>query len=84
VAAAAALLAAGCSGAGRSSGSDGPLVVYNGQHESTTKLLVRDFTEATGIKVKVKGGSDGELANEIVKEGSASPRTCSTPRTRPR
>ncbi|MEO6826873.1 MAG: iron ABC transporter substrate-binding protein [Microbacteriaceae bacterium] len=49
------------------------LTLYNGQHESTTELLVSDFTKATGITVKVRSGEDPELANQIVQEGSASP-----------
>jgi iron(III) transport system substrate-binding protein len=67
------LAVAGCGGSGQASGSDAPLVLYNGQHESTTKLLVNDFTKTTGIKVKVKSGEDAQLANEILNEGSHSP-----------
>ncbi|MGH3448847.1 MAG: extracellular solute-binding protein [Nocardioidaceae bacterium] len=74
VAASVVLAVAGC-GAGASGSGSGqaPLTLYNGQHESTTKLLVHDFTKATGIKVRVKNGDDGQLANEILQEGSASP-----------
>jgi iron(III) transport system substrate-binding protein len=78
ISAGALLAVAGCGGAsqtgsGQDSGSDAPLVVYNGQHESTTKLLAHDFTKATGIKTKVKDGEDAQLANEILQEGSHSP-----------
>lgn len=66
------LAVAGC-GVGQSSGSGAPLVLYNGQHESTTKLLAHDFTKKTGIKVEVKDGDDAQLANEIKQEGSHSP-----------
>ncbi|MGH3796610.1 MAG: iron ABC transporter substrate-binding protein [Pseudonocardiaceae bacterium] len=63
---------AGSGGSGSSAGS-GPLTLYNGQHESTTKLLVSDFTKATGIKVNIRSGEDPEVANQILQEGSASP-----------
>ncbi len=69
------LAVAGC-GASSASSADagsGTLTLYNGQHESTTKLLVADFTKATGIKVQVRSGEDPELANQILQEGSASP-----------
>lgn len=72
VAGVAVLAVAGCG-----SGSDGSgtptLVLYNGQHESTTQVLVDDFTKETGIKVEVRSGEDPELANQILQEGSASP-----------
>lgn len=68
VTAAASLAACGSS----SSGAD-TITLYNGQHESTTKLMVADFTKATGIKVNIRSGEDPELANQILQEGSASP-----------
>jgi iron(III) transport system substrate-binding protein len=61
---------AGCSSSGSSADT---LVLYNGQHESTTTALVADFTKRTGIKVKVRSGEDPELANQILTEGSAAP-----------
>lgn len=65
------LAAAGCGG---SPGAGAPvLTLYNGQHEETTKLLVADFTKATGIEVRVRSGEDPELANQILAEGSGSP-----------
>ncbi|MGN6243839.1 MAG: iron ABC transporter substrate-binding protein [Motilibacteraceae bacterium] len=70
------LAVSGCGGRGASAsaGGDSPtLTLYNGQHESTTKLLVADFTKATGIKVQVRSGEDPELANQILQEGAASP-----------
>lgn len=72
VAAVTIVVAAGC-GSGGSGSADAPLTLYNGQHESTTKLLVADFTKATGIKVNIRSGEDPELANQILQEGSASP-----------
>lgn len=68
-----AFAAAGCGGSSGSGGGRATLTLYNGQHESTTKLLVADFTKATGIKVQVRSGEDPELANQILQEGSASP-----------
>lgn len=72
------LAVAGCgSGAGGGGGDDSSatttLTLYNGQHESTTMLLVKNFTQATGIKVNVRSGEDPELANQILQEGTASP-----------
>lgn len=61
---------AGCSSGGSGGNS---LVLYNGQHESTTKILVADFEKATGIHVNVRSGEDPELANQILQEGSRSP-----------
>lgn len=68
------LAVTGCGGGSGSGGSGGAtLTIYNGQHESTTTLLVADFTAATGIKVQVRSGEDPQLANQILQEGSASP-----------
>ena len=72
-------LAIGVAGCGSDSGSsdangagknDATLTLYNAQHED----LVdgdgsRGFTKETGIKVKLRNGSDFELANQIVQEG---------------
>lgn len=49
------------------------ITLYNGQHKSTTELLVKDFTKATGIKVNIRSGEDPELANQVLQEGDASP-----------
>ena len=49
------------------------IVVYNAQHASLTQSWVTGFTRETGIKVTVRNGSDSELGNQIVQEGSASP-----------
>ncbi|MBZ5732975.1 iron ABC transporter substrate-binding protein [Nocardioides sp. TRM66260-LWL] len=55
-------------------GDDGPsITVYNAQHEQLITQIVPDFEKATGIKVKLRNGSDLELANQIVAEGKASP-----------
>ncbi len=49
------------------------IVVYNAQHESLTRAWAEGFTRATGVKVTLRNGSDGELAHQILQEGSASP-----------
>jgi iron(III) transport system substrate-binding protein len=53
---------------------DGPsITVYNAQHEELIKGLAPAFTKETGIEVRLRNGSDLELANQIVQEGKASP-----------
>ncbi len=49
------------------------LLLYNAQHEDLMKLMVEDFTKATGIKVNMRNGEDFELGNQLVQEGAASP-----------
>lgn len=51
----------------------GSLVLYNGQHRSTTEALVAAFTQATGIKVAVRNAESPELASQIIEEGAHSP-----------
>ena len=51
----------------------GDITVYNAQHESLTKEWIDAFTAETGIKVTMRQGSDTELSNQIIQEGSASP-----------
>jgi iron(III) transport system substrate-binding protein len=63
-------LAAGC---GMGSGSRSELVVYNAQHEELVAAMLKGFAKETGINVTLRNGSDFELANQIVQEGSASP-----------
>lgn len=53
---------------------DGPFItVYNAQHEELLAELAPLFEEDTGIEVKLRSGSDLELANQLVQEGDASP-----------
>ncbi|MBD8066858.1 iron ABC transporter substrate-binding protein [Devosia sp. PTR5] len=52
---------------------DGELVVYNAQHETLTQAWVDAFKAETGIDVVVRQGSDLELGNQIVQEGTMSP-----------
>ena len=48
----------------------GGIVVYNAQHENLTQAWADEFTKETGIAVEMRNGSDNELANQIVAEGS--------------
>jgi iron(III) transport system substrate-binding protein len=68
--AALALLLAGCGGTSHGSRE---LVIYNGQHEQTTSLLVAAFEKQSGITVKVRSGDEASLGNQILQEGSSSP-----------
>jgi iron(III) transport system substrate-binding protein len=62
-------LLAGCGG-----GDDkDALVVYNAQHEELISAVAKEFTEKTGIEVKLRNASDLELANQLVAEGKRSP-----------
>jgi iron(III) transport system substrate-binding protein len=58
-----------------SAGSDAksPITLYNAQHEDLMAEMVGAFTKQTGIEVKVRNGSDLEMANQIVAEGENSP-----------
>ena len=48
-------------------------MVYNAQHEDLTQAWAEEFTKETGIKIEMRNGSDNELANQLVAEGSGSP-----------
>jgi iron(III) transport system substrate-binding protein len=48
------------------------LTLYSGQHEDLAKALAEAFEKATGIKVDVRAGSDADLGNQIIEEGSRS------------
>ena len=57
-----------------SSEDDKPSVtIYNAQHQELIEEIAPGFTKETGIEVKLRNGSDFELANQLVQEGSASP-----------
>jgi iron(III) transport system substrate-binding protein len=45
-------------------------VIYNAQHEQLTEEWVDVFTEETGIEVVLRNGSDSELGNQLVAEGT--------------
>ena len=54
-------------------GAQDTITVYNAQHESLTQAWVDEFTKETGIKVTMRQGSDLELSNQIIAEGTKSP-----------
>ncbi len=49
------------------------ITVYNAQHEQLLEEVAPLFEEKTGVEVKLRSGSDLELANQLVQEGDASP-----------
>ncbi|WP_462379051.1 extracellular solute-binding protein [Pseudomonas sp. Marseille-QA0892] len=49
------------------------LTLYNGQHEATGVAIAKAFEEKTGIKVKIRKGGGGQLANQIAVERERSP-----------
>ncbi len=51
----------------------GSITVYNAQHESLTQAWADGFSKASGVTVTMRQGSDTEMANQIVAEGTASP-----------
>jgi len=55
------------------SGSDAELTLYSAQHEDLVTVMVEGFAKETGIDVVIRSGSDFELGNQLVQEGSASP-----------
>ena len=57
-----------------SSGTDEDvLVVYNGRSHYGDEQVFRDFTEATGIEVELRGGTAPELYERLSKEGDDTP-----------
>ncbi|HEY5198863.1 MAG TPA: extracellular solute-binding protein [Solirubrobacteraceae bacterium] len=64
-------LLAGCGGS--SSGPNGSLTLYNGQHEQTTDALVKAFEKESGIKVNTRNDDEDVFAAQIAAEGSNSP-----------
>jgi iron(III) transport system substrate-binding protein len=53
--------------------ADGPLTVYSGRSEELVGPILEQFTEASGIEVKVRYGDTAELAATILEEGGNSP-----------
>ena len=62
------LFAAACGG----EDSKNTITVYSGRTESLIQPIIDDFTEETGIKVKVKYGDTAELAALLAEEGDRS------------
>ena len=69
-----ALSVAGALAACSLSGESGPEIgVYSGRHYNTDKQLYDQFTEQTGIKVKLLEGKDNALIERLQSEGANSP-----------
>lgn len=45
------------------------LTLYSGQHEDLTTAFADAFQKTSGIAIKVRAGSDSDLANQIIEEG---------------
>ena len=72
-----AVLLASC-GSGTPGGDSGPvssgtLTVYSGRSESLVGPIIRQFGEATGVKVLVKYAGTSQLAATLLEEGNRSP-----------
>ena len=69
-----ALIAALAAGAlAATSGNDSALVVYNGRSHYGSEQVFRDFEEATGIEVELRGGTAPELFERLRREGEDTP-----------
>ncbi|MBI4306542.1 MAG: iron ABC transporter substrate-binding protein, partial [Chloroflexi bacterium] len=51
----------------------GSLVVYSGRTESLVAPIIKQFSEATGVKVRVKYGDTAAIAATLLEEGARSP-----------
>ena len=49
------------------------LTLYSAQHEQMVDAVVKAFTAQTGIAVRVHTGEAPEIANQLAREGAASP-----------
>ncbi|MGM0588513.1 MAG: extracellular solute-binding protein [Bacteroidota bacterium] len=56
-----------------SSSTEDALIVYSGRSKALVDELADDFTEETGIKVKIRYGNDAELMAVLQEEGDQSP-----------
>jgi iron(III) transport system substrate-binding protein len=54
-------------------GNDGDLVIYSGRTRDLVHPLLEDFSQGTGIKIRVRYGDSAELASTILEEGNNSP-----------
>jgi iron(III) transport system substrate-binding protein len=73
VAAAAVLLLFGILTAPGYAGAAEPLTLYSGQHPQVVRMLTAAFRKETGIAVRVHSGEGPQIANQLLREGDASP-----------
>jgi iron(III) transport system substrate-binding protein len=56
-----------------SSGSGESITIYSGQHRQTATAVADAFRDSTGIGVSLRSAPEGELASQVLLEGSNSP-----------
>ena len=51
----------------------GPIIIYSGRSKSLVGAIMRQFSDATGIKVSVKYANTSQLAATLLEEGGRTP-----------